>query len=226
MTFSEQITEPELREELESREQKLDEAIAEQPVLPEISRIEGGILRENVLGRARIRADGSMVCPASGRFYRVAVHYKKLPRAPLRIETTPSRLVRVGDHWHEAGFEADWRRQWELPDPGSPTKSVSFLIPRRTITLDRPRVQPGTKRGPGYHIPPLSTRIRGDGTLIYWTGHQREVATRAQEGQILGRPAADGSLQARPGGIYATFYGDTQPEVKLGNSWIPAPPIS
>lgn len=223
MEFPEQISRPRLLEELNTREEKLDEQLASQPALPSAETVEGGTLQRRALGRARIEADGSSVCPVSRRHYKLSIRYEQLPRTDLQIETTPSRLVRVGDHWLEDGLRSDWKRSWALPAPEDHTMRLTFLVPGRSLTLDRPRPRTEKEeRGTGYHIPPLATEIRGEGELVYWTGHQREVSGT----QTLGRPAADGSLRVRPGGVYATFYGDSQPEVKLGNSWIQARPIS
>lgn len=222
MALPEQITADELREKLDERVRRLDQAQIADPGVT-LRSVRAASVEEEARGACVVQPTTERVVDLPFFASSVAVTYQNLPEGPMRVQTGSARLIKVGESWRRRGLTGRWSGEHVFSSPGG-TVTLIFHVPqsqKTPILPPEPVPQSYDEPTERYEIPPAATAIRGDGTIKYRSGHEVDVS---DEKRLLLRPLADGTLGSRPGGVYAEFESDQPPEVKLGTTWIEAKP--
>jgi hypothetical protein len=202
-----------------------------EPGGPRLIGVRGGRVASEALGAALIEPTGELVYPLAELTPIVELRYENVSPGPLRIRTTPARLVRVGPAWQTEQMLAAPRRVHRFHAPEPALRLAFSVAGAGRFAAAPPLPVSGASGASGaaadehsqrYTIPPAATKIRGTGTLYYRTGHVVPVDGE----QVIERPLSDGTLGLRPSGVYAEFDGPSAPDVRIGTTWIPARPTS
>ena len=165
-------------------------------------------------GRAiKVRPNNTFATDLPG-FESSAVFY--IPNTPAIIDTTRSRLLRLNQTWNTEGISGGWKRRHEIEGDGGPARALIFLPPDTTSVLVTRKKKTWT--GIPHEVPPLATKVRGEGVVVYQTGESYNVHGEA----TLLRPTRPGVLGIRRGSVHATFYSkttDEPPQAKIGPVW-------
>jgi hypothetical protein len=216
---SSQTTPEELERKLDQRIQKLEEGQIPEPAA-ELVEVNGASAQTQARGAAALKPNSRRVVPLPYFTPSCRLLYEGLPEGEVKLRTGAARLIQVGDTWHEPGLIGPWTGEHYF-ESGGGTVSLALHLPRNTTTAVMPPAPTsGEQKRDQFEVPPAATKIRGKGTLEYFTGHTIEISGE----RLLKRPLADGSLGVRPGGVYAEMHSHEPPEFRIGQTWITAKP--
>lgn len=226
MNLPEQFQAEELETRLDNTLEQLQEnTLPEAVISAEVA--QGGKQRSSARGAivAKPTSEQAASLPFFSRTIKLA--YEGLPTGEVVADTSPARLIKVGQSWRVQGLEGPWRTH-HVFNLGPRDNELVYHVPRGEPLVagppqpkDRP-IQPRAR----YEIPPSATRIQGQGVVKLRTGQSYEVDGE----RILDRPLANGELGIRPRGVYGVFESqlsthEHHPKALIGNKWTRLTPI-
>lgn len=214
-----QITPQQLEDELDDRLSRLKANEIPEPAV-ELIDVEGARVESQARGASVLRPNSRQVTDLPFFTPSCQLRYKGVPEGKTQLKTGTARLIKVGDRWRPEGVEGSWKAAHVFESGGGNIR-LTLHLPRETTTAVLPPAPTSEEEQRDvFTVPPSATKIRGVGTLKYFTGHTREVSGE----RLLKRPLADGTLGIRPGGIYAEFLSNEPPEARIGQTWIKVRP--